>query len=145
MWDNYLPIFYKLYPDTIEKYIFATHKVSNGIDKIPNKEIEILDLHYGLLCMLNEEKEYNWIVNLDIDYYFLNSELDSEKYFQFLTDNYILDILDQIKRGMDRVEVVTIALSPEMCGGWDNSIRITKLISNHLNLNIHDSSLLKVL
>jgi hypothetical protein len=36
---------------------------------------------------------------------------------------------------MGNIEVLTIALSPELCGGWDNSLRVARLIIDHLQIN----------
>ena len=34
----------------------------------------------------------------------------------------------------DRIAVMTIALSPECCGGWENAIRIFNLLADKIDL-----------
>ena len=35
---------------------------------------------------------------------------------------------------MDRIAVMTIALSPECSGGWDNAIRVFNLVADKIDL-----------
>lgn len=140
-WENYLPIFYRRYPKTISKFFFATHQYIVKNKNISISEIGIWDLQHSLSQRLNYENNNNWIVNLDLDYFFSKKDYEDEIRFQFLTDEYILEIMGQLKNSMDRIEVLTIALSPEMCGGWDNSIRILHLIAKYLNIKIQNSSI----
>ena len=74
------------------------------------------------------QKLNKWILNLDIDYFFFENK------FQLFTDEYIRTLCHDIIKGIDDIAVVTIALSPECCGGWDNSLRIANLISKELGL-----------
>ena len=129
-WDNYLTILNRIYPNLIGSATFATHKDGDTTGELDFQEQEIYELPQNLAYWLNENSK--WIVNIDIDYFFTDR---NGKYFQFLTDEYVLLIADEIKRSWNNIEVLTIALSPELCGGWDNSLRIAKIITNHLQIN----------
>lgn len=135
-WDNYIPIFNHFYGGCIENYIFYTHGYGNtGIKKLGEnaQELSAVSLFENLDFVITESKE-KAILNLDIDYFFLNT---NNKYDQLYTDE-ILDILfKQIADcylNTDKIEVFTVALSPECCGGWKNSIKVYNKLAEHLNL-----------
>lgn len=131
-WDNYLTILNRIYPNLIGSASFATHKDGDTTDELEIHEHEIYELPENLAYWLNDNNRLKWIVNIDIDYFFTDRD---EKHFQFLTDEYVLSIADEIKKAWNNIEVLTIALSPELCGGWDNSLRIARIITNHLQIN----------
>ena len=131
-WDNYLTILHRLYPKLIASSIFATHQDGDTLDDLIMQEPEIFKLHENLSYWVNSNSKNKWIFNLDIDYFFTDYE---DKHFQFLTDDYVLKIAEEIKKSWDKIEVMTIALSPELCGGWDNSIRVARIITEYLQIN----------
>ena len=94
-------------------------------------EIDPWTLQDNLSYWLND-KSNEWILNLDIDYFFIS--YDGEKYIQLFSDEYVIRIAKEIKESLSNVAVLTIALSPEMCGGWNKSERVTKLITDELGL-----------
>lgn len=51
------------------------------------------------------------------------------------TDDYIKQMCSNILEGIEDIEVITISLSPECCGGWDKSYRIAKLIAESFGLD----------
>jgi hypothetical protein len=144
-WDNYLPILFRLYPDLFDVTYFATHKDGNRpnehIDEEApgaplefytiNYEPEIYELQGNLSHWLNERPNGKWVVNLDIDYFFTDKGF-GEDYYQFLSDEYVKTIAEELVKAWDNIEVFTLALSPEMCGGWDNAIRVARLITDRL-------------
>ncbi len=130
-WDNYLTILHRLYPNLIASATFATHKDGDTIDDLEMHEPEIYELHQNLSYWINSNSRNKWIVNLDIDYFFTDFE---ERHFQFLTDEYVLKIAEEIKKSWDNIEVLTIALSPELCGGWDNAVRVARIITEYLQI-----------
>ena len=129
-WDNYLTIFNRLYPGVIGDWMFATHKDGSEVDEITLDEIEPWDLHTNLSYWINGG-ETRWIVNLDIDYFF--SDVDN-RYFQMFADEFVIRIANEIRTAWNKIDVLTIALSPEMCGGWENAERVAQLITSHLNI-----------
>lgn len=130
-WDNYLTIFNRLFPNLIASTTFATHKDGDTLEEFEMHEPEIYELQENLSYWINSNNKNKWIVNLDIDYFFTDY---NERHFQFLTDDYVLKIAEEIKKSWENIEVLTIALSPELCGGWDNALRVGKLITGYLEI-----------
>ena len=130
--DNYMTVFRKLYPEVLKEIKFATHKDGTVPGDWIFYEAEIYDLPNALGDWINETDE-NWIINIDIDYFF--DQKPSGEYFQFLTDEYVELFAEEILLAWDNIKVITIALSPTFCGGIDNSKRLAKLICDKLNVN----------
>lgn len=134
--DNYLPLFFRAYPNSLDKMYFATHHDGTEPEDI-DYEPKIYELYgnisYWMLDDYINKETDKWVFNLDIDYFFY--EHGDEKAIQFLTDEYILKICQELSEVIEKVQVVTIAMSPEFCGGWKNSYRITKLISDYFKLD----------
>lgn len=134
--DNYLPHFFRAYPNVIDKTYFATHKDGTTVKDIPlNYQPEIYDVFENINYWLNDkyinEGSTGWIFNLDIDYFFQGQNRE----FQFLTDEYILNICKEIEKSLRHIKVITIAMSPEFCDGWEKSYRVTKLIADYFSLD----------
>ena len=133
-WDNYLTIMNRLFPNLLVSNIFATHKDGDLIDELNINETDAWELQENLSYWLSERNDKKWIVNIDVDYFFTDFE---EKYFQLYTDELALRLADELNQVIDRVEVLTIALSPEMCGGWENAERVGRLLTNRLKIDWH--------
>ena len=72
-----------------------------------------------------------WIVNIDIDFFW---DFDGTKIFD---NQFINDLGKRIIKGMNNIQVLTIALSPSCCGGWNNAIECSKtLLSNPTMMKI---------
>lgn len=126
--DNYIGNLLTPYPDLFDEAYFATHKMdTDGID-IKTYEPMIIGLNDNISYWINSGQ---WIFNLDIDYFF--KETNAEKY-QFLSDTYIDILIKDFEKCIEFIDVVTIALSPSFCGGWDKSYRIAKKISDYFDL-----------
>lgn len=65
------------------------------------------------------KESVKWIVNLDLDYFY---ESNDDGFFQLLSDEYISMLAYKLKNIRDQIQVLTIALSPECCRNWDNSL-----------------------
>lgn len=150
-WDNYILHMKSVFPHWFKKEIYACHDFVSGerssVTNVqsydsyfdPDKGVQDVPIHpinincYDLSQTLEEQIGNNdgrlWIVNLDIDYFF-NDEL------QLFTDEYIEAICNQIVKEKAKIAVLTIALSPECCNGWDNSIRVYNYIAERLSLEM---------
>ena len=95
-------------------------------DKLQDYEI-VEDLSYDV----ESHNENMWIINLDLDYFFL----DNDEYYQHLSDKYIKELCKNINESIENISVITISLSPECCGGWKNSYRIARMIAKYFNLD----------
>jgi len=136
-YDTYILNLQKVYKDFFDRKIFATQRIGNRKDvflDVANGDCE-KEAHELLLQLETDIKDTNdkpWIVNLDLDYFFIEKEEDC---VQYLTDDYIVALCDAIRKSMPDIAVVTIALSPDFCGGWEKSHRIAKLVSDCLGID----------
>ena len=131
-WDNYIEVFLKNYPEQIGKTFSATHKI--GSDKSLSEEIKPYDLpeftsgHFSGSKFLND---LPWIVNLDLDYFF--SARPSK--IEIFSDDYIKSLSESIQLGLKNgmIQILTISLSPECCGSWENAEMMLKKLGFSLN------------
>lgn len=129
--DNYINIYRALFPNSISNYYFATHDDGNKLSEIESYNVPIWDLQDNLSYWM-ESAEHKWIVNIDLDYFFQES---GQNIFKFLTDEYIGYICEELKKAISKIAVITIALSPDFCGGWKQSFEILKIFTNSFNIS----------
>ncbi|WP_338098688.1 hypothetical protein [Methanolapillus africanus] len=111
-------------------------KRSNPSLDLNQERFSIDTLSVTELCQFIEDLEFNstrdknrWIVNIDIDYFFIkDEESEQQKIIQFINDEFIEMLCDKLIENMEFIEMITIALSPSCCGGWTPSVRIAKLM-----------------
>ena len=107
------------------------YDLNNGWQEYPVNPINIncYDLSRLLEEQISNNKGRLWIVNLDVDYFFNNN-------VQLFTETYIESICTQIVKEKAKIAVLTIALSPDCCGGWENAIRVYNYIAERLFLEM---------
>lgn len=135
VWDNYASIFLEKYGYLINQCIFATHK--DGDDE-PNFESTLqLDVWEVTDQLKNwiEGSKNKWIVNLDLDYFFYES--DTDKYSLFLSDEYIEQLFRTIKKQLESGKILcfTMCLSPECCGSWEAAEKLCYKATNILGID----------
>jgi hypothetical protein len=132
MYDNYLSIFLEKYKDMLSDCIFATHEQGD----VPKKGrlIKPWDLSGNLKFWLSES-ENKWICNLDLDYFFYPDNFESYNFF--FSDSYVKQICASIKVMLEKekIQVLTISLSPECCGGWPNSEAMLDTVCQELGID----------
>jgi len=128
-WDNYLTAFFQLYKDHISNSVAFTQKI--GIPYKFDNEFELYEL------LKQNDKFFDhadpWIVNIDLDYFYGRQFKNSP----MVHPEYICDFFKMIKNAYDenKILIVTIALSPECCGSWDNSQLVLEIFCEVFNLN----------
>jgi hypothetical protein len=139
-WDNYFSIFHRLYGNNIYTYNFFTHKLGTMFDEMKNKvnEYSIPSL-FNLVDHLFDEDTYEaheWIVNIDLDFFFKKIE-NTDISIKFISDEGIDFFLEKIKTHIsnNKVKVLTIALSPECCGGWKHSLDLMNYFGERLDID----------
>ena len=134
-WDNYIKQINYLFPNWFTQCYFATH--DHVVDNHP-KETKIMTICYqpdpfelyNNIDYWLKDKGNKWIFNFDLDYFFDDNGM------RLFTDDYIRAMTRNLKQGMEHVAVLTIALSPECCGSWDNAIRIMNIVAEELELEL---------
>lgn len=118
------------YNRNIKEYLFFTQRCGMFW-----KEIENITEHFSPFNLINDFPDYfegsknNLIINLDIDYFF------SDNYDIIFADIIIDEILNYFKDLLKhKNNKLTIALSPECCGGWENSIDFIKKFGDKIGL-----------
>jgi len=133
-WDNYISIFHYFYSKQISQYIFYTHNFGDIPDYL-KKQITHCPSHNLMNNFYESFSEYEnkLIINLDIDYFFC----ENPKYFILFSDYAIKKLIkDIMKLVNDKKNILTISLSPECCGGWDNSLNFIKKYFSEYNIEI---------
>ena len=135
-WDNYLAFFNNYFH--INNAMFAIHSSSRNPDLFKYYEASFFELPENIDYWI--EKEKNVILNIDVDYFFVN---DGDDNILCFSDEYIIFVLLKIKKlkAEEKIKVVTISMSPECCGGWISAIRILGIIVKTLEL---DDSVLEI-
>ena len=150
-WDNYILHMKSVFPHWFMKEVYVCHDfvsgencsvtktqpydryydLNNGWQEYPVNPINIncYDLSRLLEEQISNNKGRLWIVNLDVDYFFNNN-------VQLFTETYIESICTQIVKEKAKIAVLTIALSPDCCGGWENAIRVYNYIAERLFLEM---------
>ena len=132
-WDNYIGVFLKYFK--IYKAMFVCHDESRGREEktYPSNIAEFYELIQNIDYWIRKEK--NVIINIDLDYFFIN---DGDETIECFSDKYIEKLFQKIFEinKSKKIKTITIALSPECCGGWNESFRILEIVKRSLKLDI---------
>jgi len=130
-WDNYLSIFFELYGKQVEEYIFATHKEGHEPKWENWVRAPLWDVPDNLERWLSGSKN-KWILNIDLDYFFCGWE----NYRRMLSDEYAQAVFEVVQKKYEdgTIEVLTIALSPEYCGGWEPAEHLCQKLCDIMGL-----------
>jgi hypothetical protein len=141
-WDNYLEIFLKKYPELVGVTISATHHL--GSSKELSQEVkpyELIKVFGEIFTNKKYVNDFEWIVNLDLDYFFAAQPLK----IKLFSDEYIEALANLIKQGLNNglIKVLTISLSPECCGSWENAELMLAKFSKILDLEMSNMNVEK--
>ena len=136
-WDNFIELFHAFHPLVIKHMDFI------GEQKLPRKfshcklrklkpwlkrELPIREL----IDYSNPTNDGGRIVDLDIDVFF--KEIKPGQYQEILTKKELQKFAERFEMMLKGADIVTIALSPECCGGWGNAIKMFDKLNAHLNI-----------
>ncbi|AMP98676.1 hypothetical protein AY601_1763 [Pedobacter cryoconitis] len=136
MWNNFIELYNVFNPYTLKNFEFVTpvklptkyrHLKNIPLKSWINKEFTVQELFDQ-----QNRKAQPKVINLDIDVFFVER---SGKHKKILTDNELKSFAEKIRPLIDRAALVTIALSPECCGGWENSISMYNSLNKYLKLS----------
>ena len=148
-WDNYIMAGYCLHPRWFHTNLCITHKEGSFKPGWGHDSLQIFEGNPSYLeChiqnyIIKPDKCFEgfngcdyrlpWIVNLDLDVFYT-----SNSHIQLFSDDYIRRVAQLLNKGLKRIAVLTIALSPECLGGenlkekWENGFRILKIMSEEM-------------
>lgn len=140
-WDNYLSILLKRQSTLLKTAYFATHKDGDKPD-LQFYEVDLWELPREFAFWISNHKG-KWICNVDLDYFFFDK--DSGNVARMLTSSYCEKLFIEIgKKLIDgNIEVLTIAMSPDCCGGWQASENLLEEITESLGVKFslpHDGA-----
>lgn len=129
-WDNYIKQVQSFYPQWFTDCHFACHSCYNDSNCSNPLNItmytDFFDLYESISCQVKGTGK-KWIFNLDVDYFYKDGK-------QIATDYYISQVAEDIRHALPNLACITIALSPECCGGWNNAVRAYNIIAATLNI-----------
>lgn len=132
VWDNYIKQIQRLFPNWFSKCIFACHGLVTDPSHATTLPLNIeynagpLELYGNIDYWVKHEKQL-FIVNLDVDYFF-----DDER-MPLFSEKYITAFAKNLNAAMKNIAVLTIALSPECCGGWEPAFYVYEIIAKELD------------
>ena len=137
LWGNYLSIFIELFSDCIS----VLQMVTNEERDVPDFSETIftvspVDFIKNIDNILSSKQD-KWIINIDVDYFVVES---GNGYLNLFSDDFI-DYLTECLYKLSKegfVEIMTISLSPECAGGWENSIQLANKICKKFGCNISE-------
>lgn len=129
-WDNYLPVFVHAQQKKIRKSVFVTHDVGHA--GFAHQRIKAYNLLQEFPKLFVDELQ--WIINLDLDYFYAKEY----KAFLLYDTAWIKLFFNQLKAQYDKgdIALMTIALSPECCGGWDKAEKVLEIFEEVFNLGV---------
>ena len=129
-WDNYIKQLQYMFPHWFSDCYFACPDIVEDNPRYTTLPLHIsynptnLEIYNNIKYWVCRDLEKKWIFNLDLDYFF-----DREG-MQIYTDDYIRTFAQDLYNALDNIAVLTIAMSPECCGGWENSVHVLKIFSD---------------
>lgn len=129
LWDNYIHLFYSRYHNKIEDTYFLTHQTYQLSWEWGNfNQITLFQL-----LKFHPNGETN-ILNIDIDFFFY--ENSNGEFNLAFSESLMLEFEKWFIRNLKKFDLVIIALSPECCGGWSNSINMFQKLFPQIELKI---------
>jgi hypothetical protein len=136
-WDNYLSLFLEQEQHTMQSLCMATHQDGDP-PNVPEgswRDVAVHDLPDNFAYWL--EQSENWIVNIDLDYFFCTMPDGVNR--RFLSDDFVQAICTALRTHLDsgRIKVLTICLTPDdggFCGGWTEAEALCEVMCKHLGL-----------
>ena len=133
-WDNYFPIVIKQRENDLDQALFMTHEEG---DKPWFDYRAILATEHPENIPYWLAAESKFIFNLDLDYFFLPEGEISHRMF---SDTLISLFGKYWREANDKglLYCTTIALSPEICGGWEPAIKALNIFCEAASLPVPD-------
>ncbi|MEZ5681956.1 MAG: UPF0489 family protein [Erythrobacter sp.] len=127
-WDNYLSIYLKVFRESVESVLSIDHSDGDAPDHPrvhrPRPDLAPENISYWL-----SETPTQWIVNVDLDFFFFRTEdrLGNEIWQSLYSNEYVDALFDQIRNVQESggVRVITICMTPtDFTPGWQECIEL---------------------
>ncbi len=146
--DNYITACRFLFPNWFNTNLFYYTKpyikgttLGSGYENFSPRRMDISHLLQDITQFVEKQDYYSnklsidenlqkkkWIVNLDLDFFWDNYNN------RIFDDKFITDLGIVIGNAMKNIQVLTIALSPLWCGGWEKSTKCSRVFLSCPNL-----------
>jgi hypothetical protein len=133
-WDNYLSMHIEKFGHNIQKLIWLTHRDGDK-PKMLGWEFAAHDAPGNLAHWVSEGGP--WIVNIDLDYFFCDSEHEKE-YLQMYSDAYFDAMFHQLRLALSNgnIAAVTVCLTPtDFTAGWEKCLQLSRRAFQILGAN----------
>ena len=139
--DNYIDAFSRLHQGLLQKVYYCTHKDGDdwhgkSLETISgyDTDVNIWELVNNIDYWINESEINHWIVNIDLDFFF--QSYGDEGCYRFLTSHYVGNLCQSIKKVINKIDVITIAMSPEFCKGWGPSFDVLHIFEHEFGFEM---------
>ena len=132
-WDNYLSIYLREFGSKLQTLRFLTHDDGDAPNFDRTLFSPLWDLPWNLDYWLSAS-EGPWIVNIDLDYFFYQTE---ESYELMVSENYLRSVAEGLRKAMQvgSVGAVTLCLTPDsFTPGWGATEELATRILERLDL-----------
>ena len=130
-YSNYIKLIHRYRPNWFCECYFSTGQEEQDRSMNIVENINSQDLSRRISELLNNHNR-QWIVNFDLDFFYDN---DGDPEIIEINREYLHDILQAIANHRGNIAVLTIAMSPECCGGWNNAIHLLEQANNYFHLH----------
>jgi hypothetical protein len=132
-WDNYIPIAAASIPGAFESFHFFTSGVGNRPNRL-GAPIRRRGVRRVPTTVARLPRDVPLIVNIDLDYVFLEDEDDAGPSHRLVSDGSVRALARWSRSAIESGQaiVTTVALSPECCDGWDVAVRLSEVFAEAL-------------
>lgn len=128
-WDNYLGLFMHFHAGMVNNWCFATHDRGQRPEGFSIHDF--LPWHFPNRAFL----QGRWVLNVDLDWFF--QKLGPDHYQPMFSQGYVKSFFQGIRAALeaDNGSILTLCLSPECCGGWENAEYMAGLACETLGID----------
>ena len=135
-WGNYISIYLHEFGKNLKNFWCLNHEIDNKLKFDGLKYGEIWQLPESFVYWLTDNKgNQPWIVNIDLDYFYCNSE---NGICMMVSDDYIDAVGSSLRIAMDQglIGVLTLCLTPgsDLTPGWRETEALAARLLKHLGL-----------
>jgi len=133
-WGNYLSLFIAQYKERIAQLYWCQHPPTGDPPDFDCEDVEPHELPQCLEACAQSGVPV--ILNLDLDFFMWRRERND--YYQIYSDDYLLHVAAGIRSLLqsDSLRCLTIALSPECCGGWAKAETLLAKLSDAIGVEL---------